>query len=61
MISMCPTGTFNQTVNVLAGITGSPGSTATLLYHPYDIDFDAYNNLYVVDYTNHRVQRFRPG
>ncbi len=61
MISMCPTGTFNQTVNILAGITGSPGSTATLLNGPYDMDFDAYNNLYVVDYNNHRIQRFNQG
>ncbi|CAF5222130.1 unnamed protein product, partial [Rotaria magnacalcarata] len=45
----------------IAGSTSNAGSTSTSLYNPYDIDFDGYNNLYVVDYTNHRIQRFDTG
>ena len=61
IVPLCPTATYNQTVSILAGTTSSAGSTATLLYYPYDLDYDAYRNLYVVDYYNHRVQRFAPG
>ena len=37
------------------------GSTSTLLYYPYDLDFDGFGYMYVVDYYNHRIQRFAPG
>lgn len=37
------------------------GSTSTLLNYPYDVDFDQYRNMYVVDCYNHRIQRFAPG
>ena len=44
-----------------AGSTGTAGSTATLLYYPYGLDFDGYNYMYVADCYNHRIQRFPPG
>lgn len=52
---------WNQTFSINAGATSNWGTTATLLYNPYDLDFDGYQNLYVVDYSNHRIQRFSPG
>ncbi|CAF4418590.1 unnamed protein product, partial [Rotaria socialis] len=58
---LCSTSVWNQTISIIAGSTSNTGSTSTSLYNPYDIDFDGYNNLYVVDCYNHRVQRFQPG
>ncbi|CAF5143190.1 unnamed protein product, partial [Rotaria sp. Silwood1] len=58
---LCSTASWNQTMSIIAGSTSSAGSTSTLLYNPYDIDYDGYANLYVVDYTNHRIQRFQLG
>ncbi|CAF4467175.1 unnamed protein product, partial [Rotaria sp. Silwood2] len=58
---LCSTSVWNQTISIIAGSTSSAGSTATLLYYPFDIDFDGYANLYVVDHQNHRIQRFQPG
>ena len=46
---------------MLAGTTGTRGSTATLLYNPSDIAFDNYLNLYVVDTVNDRIQFFPYG
>ncbi|CAF4877138.1 unnamed protein product, partial [Rotaria socialis] len=36
-------------------------TTSTLLYNPYDVQFDGYGNMYVVDCSNHRIQRFPSG
>ena len=58
---ICPTAIWNQTLTLLAGITSSIGTTATLLYNPYDLAYDGYRNLYVADTSNHRIQLFRPG
>ena len=58
---LCPTAVWNQTVSVVAGATSNPGSTSTLLSSPYGLDVDEFRFLYVVDYGNHRVQRFAPG
>ena len=52
---------WNQTFSNLAGSINTAGSTATLFSSPYDVCFDGYSNMYVVDYGNHRIQRFRPG
>lgn len=60
-IQLCQTSVFNQTASILAGSTGSAGSTSTLLSSPYDLDVDNYNNMYVVDRNNHRIQRFFQG
>jgi hypothetical protein len=37
------------------------GTTGTLLYNPYDVSFDGYQNMYVVDTYNHRIQFFPQG
>jgi hypothetical protein len=54
---LCPTAVWNQTLSIVAGSTGTYGSTSTLLYYPYDMDFDGYRNMYVVDYYNNRIQK----
>ncbi|CAF1278186.1 unnamed protein product [Adineta steineri] len=46
---------------VIAGTAGSPGSTATQLSSPMGIALDKWNNLYVADRTNNRVQLFCNG
>ena len=58
---MCPTAIWNQTFTILAGITGSRAATPILLNYPYGIYFDGYQNLYVADTTNHRIQYFPRG
>ena len=58
---VCPTAVWNQTFTSLAGTSGSAGSSASLLYNPGDLNFDAYLNLYVADTTNHRIQFFPRG
>lgn len=60
-VPLCTTAIWNQTISIIAGSTSNAGSSATALYNPYDLAFDGYSNLYVVDYTNHRIQRFQPG
>jgi hypothetical protein len=47
----------NVTGTRIAG-TGIPGAGATQLNYPYDIAFDSSWNLYVVDTTNSRLQKF---
>ncbi|CAF1082154.1 unnamed protein product [Rotaria sordida] len=42
----------------VAGITGTMGSTSTLLNQPTSIVVDAQFNIYVVDYANSRIQEF---
>ncbi|CAF4520227.1 unnamed protein product, partial [Rotaria sp. Silwood2] len=59
--SLCPTAQWNQTLTVVAGITSSAGTTGILLYNPYNIYFDGYQNLYVADTTNHRIQYYPRG
>jgi len=58
---LCPTAVWNQSLSIVAGSTGTYGSTATLLYTPYDVALDGYRNVYVVDYNNHRIQKYSPG
>nr|ACD54709.1 hypothetical protein [Adineta vaga] len=44
----------------VAGIPGISGSDATMLNNPMGIKMDIYQNLFVVDSTNNRVQLFCP-
>ncbi|CAF1116879.1 unnamed protein product [Rotaria sordida] len=60
-VPLCTTATWNQTFYNLAGALSTSGSTATLLAYPYDVAFDGYDYVYVVDTNNHRIQRFAPG
>jgi hypothetical protein len=46
---------------LLAGQSGSPGSSSTLLNAPLRVFLDVHSNLYVADTRNHRIQLFRPG
>lgn len=59
--TICPTAAWNNSFNVIAGITGVSASTATTFNAPYGIAFGANNTLYVSDYYNNRVQRFVGG
>ena len=45
----------------VAGSTSDPGPYAYQLYNPTAISFDPYGYMYVLDYTNGRVQRWLPG
>lgn len=45
----------------MTGATGTAGNSATFLSSPYDVNFDRYQNLYVADYNNHRIQQYRYG
>ena len=45
----------------MTGSTGSSGNSATFLSNPYDVNFDKYQNIYVADFSNHRIQQYRYG
>ncbi|CAF5126654.1 unnamed protein product, partial [Rotaria socialis] len=45
-IPVCQTAFWNQTYSILAGSMGTTGTTSTLLYNPYDVQFDGYGNMY---------------
>lgn len=52
-----------QTITTVAG-TGTGGfsgdggaATAATVYNPYDAAFDAAGNIYIADYTNHRIRK----
>lgn len=45
----------------VAGTSGSSGNTAALLRNPINIWGDTIGNIYVVDYGNHRIQKWAPG
>lgn len=55
-----PLGVSRRT-NLLGDISGSAGSTATLLNHPIGIAMDPMGNIYVADSSNHRIQFFLNG
>ena len=42
----------------IAGITGITGVNASLFNNPVSVVLDTQLNLYVSDYSNHRVQKF---
>ena len=46
---------------MVAGSTSNAGATSTLLSSPYDVTFDGYGWMYIADFNNHRIQRFRSG
>jgi len=55
-VQFFPVGQSNATT--IAGKTGMPDSSATLLRNPNSITFDNQLNLYVADWQNHRIQKF---
>ena len=46
---------------LLAGVSGTSGTTSTLLNNPLSVVLDPYGNMYVSDTTNHRIQLFLAG
>jgi hypothetical protein len=46
---------------LLAGVSGTSGSTSTLLSSPLSVVLDPYSNMYVADTNNHRIQFFLAG
>ncbi|CAF4991906.1 unnamed protein product, partial [Rotaria sp. Silwood1] len=58
---ICSTAAWNSTFKIVAGTTSSWGTASNLLNTPHDVTFDGYGNMYVVDYGNHRIQRFPSG
>lgn len=61
MTALCSTATWNTTGTVIAGSPSNAGSSSVLLNYPYNMYFDGYQNLYVVDTNNHRIQFFSKG
>ena len=50
----------NSTCGVcIAACAGSPGNTSTQLREPHSLAFDSNGSLYVTDWGNHRVQKFK--
>lgn len=52
---------WNPVGITIAGITGSPGTSASQFNSSLDIAIVSSEKLYVVDYENHRVQKFTVG
>ena len=50
---------FNPTI--VAGLLSVPGSNASQLLNPRDVDVDRNGNIYVTDYGNARVQKYTSG
>jgi len=58
---VCQTATWNNTIRIIAGVTSSAGSSATLLSSPMDVSYDTNRTLFVADYGNSRIQKFAYG
>ena len=58
---VCDTAQWNSSFSILAGSTSSPSSAMNRLNSPFQVAFDGYGRLFVVDYANHRIQMFAPG
>ncbi|CAF1624411.1 unnamed protein product [Adineta ricciae] len=48
-------------ITVAGDSTGSYGVTAALLHYPIGVYVDSAGNVYVADYSNHRIQKWAPG
>ncbi|CAF1488942.1 unnamed protein product, partial [Adineta steineri] len=51
----------NSWTLIAGSISGTSGSSATLLYQPVGVTLDQYGNIYVADSGNHRIQCFLVG
>ena len=47
-----------STSTVVAGVSGTSGTGATVLKYPVSLKLDNYTNMFVVDNNNHRIQLF---
>ena len=52
---------WNTTGEIVAGVTGVPGTAPNQLNEPWNIYVDSSNILYIADSQNHRIQRWLPG
>jgi hypothetical protein len=52
---------WNSSGTTVAGMTTNPGNSARQLDHPATISIDRWDNFYVADTSNNRVQRWTPG
>ena len=46
---------------LIAGVTGSPGTSSTMLSNPLSVALDYMGNVYIADTANHRIQLFLAG
>ena len=46
---------------LIAGVTGSPGTSSTMLNSPLSVTLDYMGNMYITDSENHRIQLFLAG
>ncbi|CAF1393465.1 unnamed protein product, partial [Didymodactylos carnosus] len=60
-LSMCTPATWNKNGITVAGVNGINGSFATHLFQPQGIFIDQFDNLYVADSENDRIQKFVQG
>ena len=59
IVTVCTPGTnWSASAITVGGVTGVNGSTATLLTYTNDVAIDIYNDIYVADTDNQRIQRF---
>lgn len=54
-------GASSWTTLLAGSASGTSGSTSTLLHGPLGVQLDAFRNMYVADYSNHRIQFFLSG
>ncbi|CAF4359310.1 unnamed protein product [Rotaria sp. Silwood2] len=58
---VCRTAVWNSTLRIVAGSTGTTGTTLNRLNAPSDVTVDGNGYMYVVDNGNNRIQLFPPG
>ncbi|CAF1107201.1 unnamed protein product, partial [Didymodactylos carnosus] len=59
-VKICPSAKWSPKGEIVAGINGK-GSEPDQFDTPYDIFIDEYNNMFVADSLNHRIQKWPPG
>lgn len=58
---VCLTATWSSTFIIRGGSTNAASSAVDRLYAPFDLTYDGYGYMYVVDSGNNRIQKFPPG
>ncbi len=58
-LTLCPTAIWQGSATTVAGAkAGTSGSSSSKLNYPTDVYIDNNSNIYVLDASNYRVQRF---
>lgn len=52
---------WDTTGITVAGVTGVHGNSSNEFWAPHDLSFDLDNAMYVVDYSNNRIQKWSEG